>query len=39
MTALTENAFDDLALRHPPEMFGGHPSSVVAEVEAAQLQE
>jgi len=25
-------------LRHPPEMFDGHPSSDVAEVEAAQLQ-
>jgi hypothetical protein len=25
--SLTEDAFHDLALRHPPEMFGGHPSS------------
>jgi hypothetical protein len=38
MTVLTEDAFDNLALRHPPEMFDGHPSSDVAEVEAAQLQ-
>lgn len=36
--ALTEDAFNDLALRHPPEISDGHPSFVVAEVEAAQLQ-